>query len=97
MRHDGIHIAIVTVHRDPAEIAGDVTTAIRRRLAPLGTAHTDLRVHPVEHIPRPDPVSGRFKLIQALNDASETSTSRHDPEGLRTPASASVGARLQKP
>jgi len=65
-QEDGIDIAIVAPTRDHEQIAQAIEAAVRRRLEPLEVAHTPLRVRTVEHIPRPDAVSGKFKLIRAL-------------------------------
>jgi hypothetical protein len=62
---DGIDIAIVAPTRDHDEIAAAIKAAVRRRLEPLDVAHTPLHVRTVQQIPRPDAVSGKFKLIRA--------------------------------
>lgn len=72
-QRDGIDIAIVAPDREQTTIVGDITTAIRRRLEPLGVAHAALHIRPVEQIPRPDAVSGKFKLVRALSDVSVSS------------------------
>lgn len=80
-QHDSIDIAVVTANRAPTEIVGDVTTAIRRRLGPLGVTDVALHVRPVEQIPRPDAAAGKFKLIRALDEVTpSSSTSRHHRE-----------------
>jgi phenylacetate-CoA ligase len=62
---DGIDIAIVAPTREHDEIAEAIRSAVRRRLEPLEVSHTPLRVRTVQQIPRPDAVSGKFKLIRA--------------------------------
>jgi phenylacetate-CoA ligase len=83
---DGIDIAVVAPTRDPAELAAVITMAVRRRLAPLGVHNAHLRVRTVEQIARPDAVSGKFKLIRALNEASASrgaSTALAAPQPVR--------------
>jgi phenylacetate-CoA ligase len=95
-QHDGIDIAIVVADRDQTKIVADVTTAIRRRLAPLGVGHAALHVRTVEQIPRPDAVSGKFKLIRALSDVSVSSAVGHH-EGPNDNCAASVAHRSEEP
>ena len=83
---DGIDIAVVAPTRDPVELSAAITAAVRRRLAPLGVDDARLHVRTVEQIPRPDAVSGKFKLIRALGQAPASS-------GPATPAAAPHSAR----
>jgi phenylacetate-CoA ligase len=92
-QHDGIDIAIVTTDQKQTTIVGDVTTAVCRRLGPLGVAHAALHVRTVEQIPRPDAVSGKFKLVRALSDMSVSSagqTPRADEQQLGDVSRSSI-------